>query len=93
MQLDAAGLDAVDCKLAAGSLTKPVSGNPCRFVERSLELLPLPARECLFATVTNFPVGLSPISVVAGDFNGDMKPDVEVANNVGNKPSVLLNQF
>ncbi len=41
-----------------------------------------------FATQTNFAAG-SPVSVAVGDFNGDGKPDLAVANNGG--VSVLLN--
>ncbi|NCR19475.1 MAG: hypothetical protein GPJ22_20640, partial [Microcystis aeruginosa LL13-03] len=43
-----------------------------------------------FSAATNFTVGTSPISVTVGDFNGDGKSDLAVANRDGNNVSVLL---
>ncbi len=37
-----------------------------------------------------FYVGGNPISVAVGDFNGDGKPDLAIANDFGNTVSVLL---
>ena len=37
------------------------------------------------------PVGLRPLSMAVGDFNGDRKPDVAVGNNGANSVTVLLN--
>src|SRR5271157_1234108 len=37
-----------------------------------------------------FPAGSSPISVAVGDFNGDGKPDLAIANEGGNNVTVLL---
>jgi FG-GAP repeat len=34
-----------------------------------------------FSSPKSYPVGTSPSAVVAGDFNGDGKPDVIVANS------------
>jgi hypothetical protein len=51
-----------------------------------LEVRTLPS----FAFAGSFPTGLSPYSVVAGDFNGDGKPDLAVANRDSNSVSVLL---
>ncbi len=38
-----------------------------------------------------FPVGTEPWSVVVGDFNGDGKPDLAIANQGSNNVTVLLN--
>ena len=42
------------------------------------------------ATGSPFPVGTAPISVAAGDFNGDGHPDLAVANSGGGTVTVLL---
>jgi uncharacterized protein (TIGR03437 family) len=39
-----------------------------------------------------YPVGSSPKSIVAGDLNGDGKPDLVVANQASNNLTILLNQ-
>ena len=44
-----------------------------------------------FAAQATYPVGSSPYSVAVGDFNGDGKPDLAVAENNGTV-DVLLNQ-
>ncbi|MCA2642153.1 FG-GAP-like repeat-containing protein, partial [Microcystis sp. M087S2] len=46
--------------------------------------------EMAFSAATNFTVGTSPISVTVGDFNGDGKSDLAVANYNSNNVSVLL---
>jgi uncharacterized repeat protein (TIGR01451 family) len=43
-----------------------------------------------FGPATNYPVGMSPWQVVVGDFNGDGKPDLAVANSGSNFVSILL---
>jgi hypothetical protein len=43
-----------------------------------------------FGAAANLPVGTSPYSVAVGDFNGDQKLDLAVANNGSNNISVLL---
>ncbi len=43
-----------------------------------------------FADVRTFSVGTSPQSVAVGDFNGDGKPDLVVANSGSNNVSILL---
>ena len=45
----------------------------------------------VFANETTWAVGAQPQRVVAGDFNGDGRPDVAAANFQGNTVSVLLN--
>jgi hypothetical protein len=45
-----------------------------------------------FAAPQSFEVGTSPSAVVAGDFNGDKKPDLAVANFGSNDVSILLNE-
>ena len=44
-----------------------------------------------FGATQNFAAGSNPLSVAAGDFNGDGFPDLAVANNGFNNVSVLLN--
>ncbi|GDZ92583.1 integrin alpha chain [Planktothrix agardhii CCAP 1459/11A] len=44
-----------------------------------------------FATKADFTTGTNPQSVSIGDFNGDGKPDLAVANNGSNTASILLN--
>ena len=41
----------------------------------------------------NFVVGTVPVSVAVGDFNGDMKPDLAVANYLSDSVTILLNKF
>src|ERR1700674_3738612 len=43
-----------------------------------------------FAPAKTYPVGTSPSAVVVGDFNGDGKPDLAVANSGSNNVSILL---
>ena len=43
-----------------------------------------------FSAATNFGVGSNPFSVAVGDFNGDGKQDLAVANNNSENVSVLL---
>ncbi|MBL8636849.1 MAG: VCBS repeat-containing protein, partial [Myxococcales bacterium] len=42
-----------------------------------------------FGAATNFSAGMGPRSVAVGDFNGDNKPDLAVANSGSNNVSVL----
>src|SRR5215469_7280738 len=64
---------------------------------RSFLLLPffLPMGHAIAASVsflgpTNYPVGTHPAAIVVGDFNGDGKADLAVANSGGNDISILL---
>ena len=43
-----------------------------------------------FSPAVNYPVGNSPQAVVTGDFNGDGRLDLAVANDFSNTVSVLL---
>jgi uncharacterized repeat protein (TIGR01451 family) len=43
-----------------------------------------------FASPTSYPVGSNPVAIVVGDFNGDSKPDLAVANSTSANVSVLL---
>src|SRR5947209_7940441 len=45
-----------------------------------------------FARPESYEVGYFPTSVAIGDLNGDVKPDLAVANTVSNTASVLLNK-
>jgi hypothetical protein len=44
-----------------------------------------------FSPGTSYPVGTGPAAIVAGDFDGDGKPDLAVANGGSNDVSILLN--
>lgn len=46
-----------------------------------------------FGAASISPIGINPTSVAVGDFNGDRKPDLAVANFSSGSVSVLLNQF
>ena len=43
-----------------------------------------------FAAARSYPVGTSPAGFVVGDFNGDGKPDIAVANTGSSNVSILL---
>jgi hypothetical protein len=43
-----------------------------------------------FGAATNFAAGTGPVSVALGDFNGDGKSDLAVANYNSNNVSILL---
>jgi hypothetical protein len=45
-----------------------------------------------FGILSTLPAGMQPWSVAVGDFNGDLKPDLVVANFQSHNVSVLLNQ-
>ncbi|MBI3359063.1 MAG: VCBS repeat-containing protein [Nitrospirae bacterium] len=45
-----------------------------------------------FGPATGFDVGLGPVSIAIGDFNGDGKPDLTTANLNSNDVSILINQ-
>jgi hypothetical protein len=44
----------------------------------------------LISGVPPITTGMNPVSVAVGDFNGDGKADLAVANRTGNNVSVLL---
>ena len=48
------------------------------------------AQPVTFSAATNFMVGELPLSVAVGDFNGDGKQDLAVANRHSNNVSILL---
>lgn len=79
VQLDADGLDGVDCKLARGGLMEKVPADSNYFVERTLELVPFSPRECVFRPAARFDVDLGPSAVAVADFNNDQKQDLVVA--------------
>src|SRR6516162_4540243 len=75
------------------SLTSsPTRRRPIR--RRPLSRLLLEALEdrCLlsFLPAVNYPVGSYPHALVTGDFNGDGRPDLAVANQSSNTVSILL---
>jgi len=56
-----------------------------------LNTTPVGATAPTFAAQTTFAVGATPMSVAVGDFNGDGRPDLVVANEFDGTASVLLN--
>jgi uncharacterized repeat protein (TIGR01451 family) len=58
----------------------------------SLHLLgnPIKLAAIEFAAAKSYPVGTSPAGIVVGDFNGDGKPDIAVANTGSSSISILL---
>lgn len=90
VQLDATGLDAMDCLLATGMLNEPVPDNLSRFVERTLDLSMLPARKCTFKLTPGSLVGVKPSAVAVGDFNGDQISDLVITSDVVNGSVYLL---
>jgi len=90
VQIDAAGLDAVGCKLATGMLHEPVPDNLNKFVERTIELSTLPLPICVLAHSTAYPVGMQPDALAVGDFNGDALSDIAVVNSGSDTVSILL---
>jgi hypothetical protein len=59
-------------------------------VHLTLEQLEQRTVPSLFAPAVNYPVGNNPYSVAIGDFNGDGKLDLAVANKNDNNLSILL---
>jgi len=51
---------------------------------------PRAAATVSFSAPVNYPVGTAPVAVVVGDFNGDGKLDLAVANSSSNDVSILL---
>jgi hypothetical protein len=49
-----------------------------------------PTNPGTFQAAVNYPVGAGPRFIAAGDFNGDGRPDLAVANQDGNTVSILL---
>ncbi|MEP6582136.1 FG-GAP-like repeat-containing protein [Microcoleus vaginatus GB2-A3] len=56
-----------------------------------LNTTPTNATTPTFASQVTFATGTNPYSVSIGDFNGDGKPDLAVANRTSNSASILLN--
>jgi hypothetical protein len=57
----------------------------------ALNTTPTGAATATFGTPAEFAVGLQPFTPVAGDFNGDGKPDLAVSNATDGTVSVLIN--
>jgi uncharacterized protein YjdB len=80
------------------SLQAFYSGDAANLASTSAALMqfvgPVPVPANTLATPLNFSAGLEPLSVAAGDFNGDGKPDLAIANfggvAGGSSVSVLL---
>src|SRR5438034_179757 len=74
-----------------GKSLRPLQSRRFGLGVESLEDRTLPAGHPLFlAPAVNYAVGSSPNSVATGDFNGDGKLDLAVANLLSNNVSVLL---
>jgi hypothetical protein len=56
-----------------------------------LNTMPAAAINPTFAAERTFAAGFTPVSVAVGDFNGDGRPDLAVANATNNTVEVLLN--
>jgi uncharacterized protein (TIGR03437 family) len=83
-------LSAGTCSIAA---TQSGNGNynPAHTVTRTFTVSQaLPTGTLTRAAGSPFPSGTSPIYVIAGDFNGDGKPDLAIVNNVSNNVTVVL---
>jgi hypothetical protein len=80
-----------DGKLDVIAVNGTCTGVPCSSPSSSISVL-LGNGDGTFKTAVNYAVGLRPIqgSGVVGDFNGDGKLDVAVANNFDDTVSVLL---
>jgi hypothetical protein len=48
--------------------------------------------DATFQTPADYAVGVNPFAIAAGDFDGDTKPDLVVANALDNSASVLMNK-
>lgn len=70
--------DITVTSLTHGSATKPLGFN---YISPS---------DGSFSAATSYAVGTNPIALSVGDFNGDGKPDIAVANQGSNDVSVLL---
>jgi hypothetical protein len=75
------------------TITVPIIGNNIFQADKTFTVsLSNPQSSTVdFAPQQTFPTGINPISVAVGDFNGDGKPDLAVANSGSNSVSVLLN--
>src|SRR5438874_9946074 len=72
------------------SLLTPGAGFTKNRVQPSLEQLEQRNLPSLFAPAVNYPVGTNPYSVAVGDFNGDGRLDLAVANEGDNNVGILL---
>src|SRR4051794_3197095 len=67
----------------------------CLWITSLLLMVTAAAAPAAFAVVsfsgpTNFPTGATPTMVATGDFNGDLRPDLAVANRGSGNVSILL---
>jgi hypothetical protein len=67
--------------LPGDRLTLDIDGGPAKLSA----VFPVP-----FVQPNDFPVGKNPAAIAVGDFNGDGKPDLAVANEASNTVSLLL---
>ena len=75
---------------SAGRRVRAAAASVWALVLFCCPILGASASEPLFLTAPTYPAGTSPASVAAGDFNGDGRRDLAVANYLGNDVSVLL---
>src|SRR3989442_1278032 len=75
------------------SVLKPIAIALAVLVTNGLYIEPVMAAGCpaaSFSAPTTFGAGTNPVSVAVGDFNGDGKADLAVANQQSDNVSVLL---
>ena len=60
--------------------------------QRRIAFEAIPVIRPVFAPHSDYAVGEIPFSITTADYDGDGKPDLATANNVGNTISVLLNK-
>lgn len=74
------------------TIAVPILGNNIFQADKTFTVsLSNPLSSATFASRQTFPTGSLPFSVAVGDFNGDGKPDLALANFGDNAVSVLLN--
>jgi uncharacterized repeat protein (TIGR01451 family) len=80
------------CSLFALALSRRYRQLTCVVIATLLLLLRIPVAlaNINFAAPTSYPVGTSPAAIAVGDFNGDGKMDIAVANNGSGDVSILL---
>ncbi len=87
-----AGTLLFDPNQITATIIVPVIGNNIFQADKVFAvILSSPSPGVVFAPTESFANGVGPYSVAMGDFNGDGKPDLAIANKFSNTISVLLN--
>ena len=74
-----------------GRLDLVVANSASNSISVLLNTTPVGSSTLTFAAQQTFAVGKGPFSVAVGDFNGDGKPDLAIANQGSDTVSVLVN--